>query len=71
MNSISSSFIASSASIPYPYLLAITAYSSSVSAMVVGIRVGIRVVRGWGCQGEGIKVRVFKYPLNKSIVFKD
>ena len=46
MNSISSSFIALSTLIPYPYLLAITAHSFSVGAIVVGvvgIRVGIRV----------------------------
>ena len=49
-NSTSLSFIALSALIPYLYLLAIAAYSFSVSSMVVGIRVGvrvgIRVVRG-------------------------
>ena len=43
INSTSSSFNALSALIPYLYLLAITAYSSSISAIVVGIRIGIRV----------------------------
>ena len=43
MNSISSSFVASSILIPYPYLLALAAHSFSVSAMVVGMRVGVKV----------------------------
>ena len=40
-NSTSLSFVALSASIPYPYLLAIAAYSFSISAMVISIRVGV------------------------------
>jgi len=42
-NSTSSFFIALSILIPYLYLLAITAYSSSVYTIIIGIRVGIRV----------------------------
>ena len=48
------SFNALSASIPYPYLLAITAYSFSVSSMIVGIR----VVVGLKKLGLRFKVRV-------------
>ena len=43
--------------IPYLYLLAITAYSFSVSAIVVGIRVGIRVVVGLKKLGSGLRLR--------------
>ena len=52
-NSASSSFVASSTLIPYLYILAIAAHSSSVGAIVVGV-VGMRVV-----EGKGIKVRVW------------
>ena len=51
MNFTSLSFVASSALIPYPYLLAIAAHSFSVGAMVVGIRVG-------GCRFKEVGVEV-------------
>ena len=57
-NSISSSFNALSALIPYPYLLAIAAYSSFISAIVVSIRVGIRVIISLKKLGSKFEVRV-------------
>ena len=58
INSTSLFFNALSALIPYPYLLAIAAYSSFVSAIVVSIRVGIRVVISLKKLGSKFKVRV-------------
>ena len=51
-----------STSIPYPYLLAISAYFFSIGAIVVGIkvavRVGIRVVVSLKKLGLRVKVKV-------------
>ena len=58
MNFTSLSFNTLSALIPYLYLLAIVAHSFSVGAMVVGIRVGIRVVVGLKKSELRFKVRV-------------
>ena len=58
INSTSLSFNTLSVLIPYPYLLAIVAHSSFISAMVVSIRVGIRVVISLKKSGLKFKVRV-------------
>ena len=60
-NSTSLSFNTLSALIPYPYLLAIAAHSSFISAMVVSIRVGMRVVIGLKKSGLKFKVNVEGY----------
>ena len=58
MNSTSLFFNALSILIPYPYLLAIAAYFSFIGAIVVSIRVGIRVVVGLKKLGLKFKVKV-------------
>ena len=58
MNSTSLSFNALSALIPYLYLLAIAAYSSFVSAIVVSMRVGIRVVISSKKSGSKFEVNI-------------
>ena len=58
MNFTSLSFIALSALIPYPYLLAIAAHYFSVSAIVISIRVGIKVVVSLKKSGSRFKVKV-------------
>ena len=68
-------FVASSILILYPYLLAITAHSSSVYAIVVniiGIKVSIRVVISLKKLRLKSKVNIYIYiyPINKSIVLK-
>jgi len=57
MNSTSLSLVVLSTLILYPYLLAITAHSSSISAIVVGV-VGIRVVVSLKKSGSRFEVRV-------------
>jgi len=52
-----------SASILYPYLLALAAYSSFVGSMVVNIRVGIKVVVGLKKLGGNKVIRVLKLRL--------
>ena len=58
INSTSLSFNTLSALIPYLYLLAIVAHSSFIGAIVVSIRVGIRVVIGLKKSELKFKVRV-------------
>ena len=61
INSISLSFDTLSALIPYLYLLAIAAHSSFVGAMVVSIRVGIRVVISLKKSGLKFEVNIKGY----------
>ena len=58
INSTSLSFNALFALILYLYLLAIAAYSSSVGAIVVGVRIGMRVVISLKELGLRFRVRV-------------
>ena len=47
MNSTSSYLDALSTSILYPYLLAIVAHSPFVNTIVIGVRVGVKVIIVW------------------------
>ena len=70
INSTSLSFVALSILIPYLYLLAITAHSSSVYIIVVGIigmKVGIRVVINLKKLGLRPKVKVYIYILSTNL----
>ena len=66
INSISLSFIALFILIPHLYLLAITAYSSSIYAIVVSIidiKVGIKVIINLKKLGLRFNVKVYIYIL--------
>ena len=54
----SSSFVAVAAIIPLLYFVIFLAYDSSISAMIVDIRVGIRVVIGLKKLGLKLRLRV-------------
>ena len=56
--SLSSSFIAVAAIIPSLYFVIFLAYNSSIGAIIVGIRVGIRVVVGLKKLGLRLRLKI-------------